>query len=100
MWLNQQSSWGDQHWNITLDGSYRVNGTSIRFEDFSIGSACSGGHGGLHIRDANGYWLNLPFPEDCSGCPEAIYNHQSQGNICLDLSEYFAVEYQSLRLSQ
>jgi hypothetical protein len=100
LWLTQLSSWEEQDWSITLDGSYRVGETSLRFDNFNIGSGCIGGQGELQMRDPNGYWLTLPFPDDCSACSEATYNDQSLGSICLDLSEYFEAEYQSLRLSR
>ena len=95
IWLNQQTLWIDQdRWSLTYQGGYHLNDIAVQFETFSIGADCQGGTGTISIRDTNGYWTSIDFPDDCTGCGEATYIDTKLGDVCLDLFPIFELEYE------
>jgi hypothetical protein len=100
IWITNNISWEQEEWSSLINGAYHLDETSIRFQNVSVGSNCTGGIGSVEIRDPNGYWLKIELDPSCRGCGLAHYQGQAQGEVCLDLFPTIQNEYHSLRVNQ
>lgn len=82
-------AWGGAKGRRTsLDGGVGYPDLALSFEGVVLDWEGCGGQatGRLGVRDPSGYWHELVFDEDCSGCGDMTWRNLDEGRQCVDLA--------------
>ena len=85
-----EHSWSEEERWTRLQGGVGLPDLDVAFDDVFIDhKACAGKPTGtLRVRDPSGWWHELTYAEDCSGCGTLSWHGQDEGTVCLDLGVY------------
>ena len=86
LWIEQAEEGGQRQARIF--GGYGIAGMYASFDHVTLrGDVCDGvAQGSMSLRDPSGYWYQLIFDSECSGCASLMWGEEDLGQVCPDLA--------------